>query len=310
MFNNSASERASAQRAAYECSQPIWTRHLADLAPPEPQTAELVPGLGEHPASATRTDWLGRIKRLLQHASRGRVVEIGWTLRSAKASLIWDAPRPVLVKGPRPAHAKSVGNCPATIDHESRLIEVACPIDARIRFRRDEQGRPQLENALKDASPIRSTHLGQMVKLVGEREWRHPQRPIVQIVTPYLFLADEPVWLTQLPPLHAYSPVPLPGILIGGRFPIDVWPRTLMWAFEWYDPTKDLVLKRGDPWFVVRFETMDPGRKTRLVRAELTPELDGYLQGLEGVSNYIRGTFSLFDVARSRRPRNLLRRAR
>ena len=83
-----------------------------------------------------------------------------------------------------------------------------------------------------------------------------------------------------------------------------------MWAFEWHDPTKDLVLKRGDPWFVVRFETMDPGRKTRLVRAELTPELDGYLLGLEGVSNYIRGTFNLFDVARSRCPSKLLKRAR
>ncbi len=283
---------------------------MTALFPPAPRAAD--PGIGsvERPASASRADWIGRIRRLWQHAPRGRVVEIGWTLRNAKASLIWDAPRPVLVKGPRAAHAKSVSNCPATIDHESRLVEIACPIDARIRLARDEQGRPQLENALKDASPIRSTHLGQMVKLVSEREWRHPQRPIVQIITPYLFLADEPVWLTQLPPLHAYCPVPLPGILIGGRFPIDVWPRTLMWAFEWHDPTKDLVLKRGDPWFVVRFETMDPGRKTRLVRAELTPELDGYLLGLEGVSNYIRGTFNLFDVARSRCPSKLLKRAR
>ena len=145
-----------------------------------------------------------------------------------------------------------------------------------------------------------------MVKLISEREWRHPERPILQIITPYLFLADEPVWITQLPPMHVFNPVPWPGILVGGRFPIDVWPRTLMWAFEWHDLTKDLVLKRGDPWFVVRFETIDPGRKTRLVNAQLTPELEAYLQGLEGVTNYIRGTFSLFDIARARRPRKLL----
>ena len=115
----------------------------------------------------------------------------------------------------------------------------------------------------------------------------------MQVITPYLFLADEPVWLTQLPPMHAYLPTPWPGLLICGRFPIDVWPRTLMWAFEWHDTTKDLVLKRGEPWFTARLETMDPSRKTRLIKTKLTPELEEYLQGLDGVSNYVRGTFSL-----------------
>ena len=79
-----------------------------------------------------------------------------------------------------------------------------------------------------------------------------------------------------------------------------------MWAFEWHEPAKPLVLKRGDPWFTVRFETMDPSRKVRLVEARMTPELQGYLEGLEGVSNYIRGTFGLFGVARTRRPKRLL----
>ncbi|MEA2778292.1 MAG: hypothetical protein QOF90_3698 [Acetobacteraceae bacterium] len=256
--------------------------------------------------NASAPGLLSRAKRWFGPAARGRVVDIGWTLRQTKASFIWDAPRPVLNKGPRSSHAKIVSVCPAMLDHESRLIEVDCPIDARIRFQRDAQGRAVLENVLGDASPIRSGHLSQMVKLLSEKEWRHPRRPIVQVITPYLFLADEPVWLTQLPPMHAYLATPWPGLLISGRFPIDVWPRTLMWAFEWYDTTKDLVLKRAEPWFTVRLETMDPSRKTRLVKTKLTPELEEYLQGLDGVSNYVRGTFGLFDVARRRRPKILL----
>ncbi|MDB5404282.1 MAG: hypothetical protein JWQ55_6300 [Rhodopila sp.] len=256
---------------------------------------------------ARHVNWIKWLKdRWLRSVPLGRVIEVGWSLRHTKAGLIWDAPRPVLTKAPRPGHAKAVGNCPAMIDHESRLIEVLCPIDARIRFQRDAQGYPSLVNALGDSSPIRSKHLGQMVTLVNEREWRHPTRPILQIVTPYFFLADEPVWLTQLPPLHVYHPDPWPGILIGGRYPIDVWPRTLIWAFEWHDPTKVLALKRGDPWFIVRFETMDPGRRTRLVKAKLTPALDAYLRELEGVTNYVRGTFGLFEAARSRRPKKIL----
>lgn len=55
----------------------------------------------------------------------------------------------VLNKGQRSAHAKAVSICPAVLDHDSRLIEVACPIDARIRFQRDAQGRPKLESAAK-----------------------------------------------------------------------------------------------------------------------------------------------------------------
>ncbi len=264
------------------------------------------PQLWRQARSASRAVWRRWTDAWRGAVPRGRVVEVGWLLRQAKASFIWDAPQPVLNKGPRATHAKAVSICPAVLDHNSRLIEVTCPIDARIRFQRDAQGRAKLENALGDASPIRARHLGQMLQLVDEREWRHPERPVLQVITPYLFLADEPVWLTQLPPVHAYCPNPWPGVLVGGRYPIDVWPRTLMWAFEWHDTTKDLLLKRGDPWFVVRFETMDPSRKTRLVKAALTPALEEYLQGLEGVSNYVRGTFSLFNIARSRRPQRLL----
>ena len=32
-----------------------------------------------------------------------------------------------------------------------------------------------------------------------------------------------------------------------------------MWAFEWHDTTKDLILRRGEPLFTVRFEGPDRG---------------------------------------------------
>jgi hypothetical protein len=72
------------------------------------------------------------------------------------------------------------------------------------------------------------------VKLVNEAEWAHPQRPVLQIVTPYVIVADEPVYLNQLPPFNYWKANPLPGLMVPGRFPVDIWPRHLMWAFEWY----------------------------------------------------------------------------
>ena len=62
-------------------------------------------------------------------------------------------------------------------------------------------------------------------------------------------------------------------MLIGGRLPIHIWPRQMMWAFEWFEPSKPLTLRRGEPWFYVRFETFDPTRPVRLFEAEMTPEL-------------------------------------
>jgi hypothetical protein len=80
----------------------------------------------------------------------------------------------------------------------------------------------------------------------------------------------------------------------------------MMWAFEWYDTSKELVLRRGEPWFYVRFETEDPSRPVRLIEAEMTPALEEYAAGAFAVTNYVNRTFSLFNTARERRPEKLL----
>jgi hypothetical protein len=177
-----------------------------------------------------------------------RSAEVGWIIDTREAAFVWPAPQKFARDNPANVHAKSVRNCPAVLDHEARLFEVTCPVDLHIRFRFDEKtNEPRLTNAAGDQSTIRPKHLGQMLALVGRKEWRDPNRPILQIVTPYLFVADEPIYMTQLPPFAHYRDEPLPGVMIGGRLPIHIWPRPMMWAFEWMDPSQDLTLKRGEP---------------------------------------------------------------
>ena len=79
-----------------------------------------------------------------------------------------------------------------------------------------------------------------------------------------------------------------------------------MWAFEWHDPQKPLVLRRGEPLFYCQFEGSSPDRAIQLVEAERTPELDAYMEKLSGVVNYVNQTFSLFQTAQSMRPTSLL----
>jgi hypothetical protein len=235
-----------------------------------------------------------------------RVAEVGWLLASQSASFVFEAPRPLSRNDVPPQHAKSASYCPAILDHEARLFEVPCPFDLQLGFKVDDKGEAHLQNLAGDMSAVRPKHLGQMLALVARKEWRHPDRPVVQLVTPYVFVADEPVYMTQLPPFAHFRKPPLPGTVIGGRLPIHVWPRQMMWAFEWYSTGDPIVLKRGEPWFYVRFETNDPSRPVRLVEATHTPELEEYMKGISGVTNYVQRTFSLFATARERRPAKLL----
>jgi hypothetical protein len=238
---------------------------------------------------------------------RGRTAEVGWVLETNKAGFIWDGPRKLSLDHPGSKHAKALNYCPAVVDHEARLVEVPCPIDLNLRFSWPDKSKPpDLINAAGDQSTVRPKHLREMIALVSPKEWRHPNRPVLQVITPYLFIADEVVYMTQLPPFSHYRSTPWPGLLIGGRFPIHIWPRALMWAFEWHEPSKDLVLRRGEPWFYVRFETEDPSRPVRLVEAQMTPELKEYAAGASAVTNYVNRTFSLFNTARERRPEKLL----
>src|SRR3546814_19821019 len=93
------------------------------------------------------------------------------------------------------------------------------------------------------------------------------------MLTSYVFVSDDPVYVNQYPPLFHYTP-DRPGIQISGRFPIDIWPRPLQWAFGWHDTAKDLILRRGEPLFYVRFDGPDPAAPTRLLAAHKTHELE------------------------------------
>ena len=235
-----------------------------------------------------------------------KVIDVGWTLIDFPASVIWSDPEPFTRNLPKSTTAKSVQVCPAALDFDAGYFVVKCPIDLHIRFVIDQNGRPIVQNVDGEKSSVRDHFLNQLLMVVSPNEWRHPERPIIQVVTPYVFLSDDPVYINQFPPFLNYLPNQLPGLMISGRFPIDVWPRQMTWAFEWYDTNKEINIKRGDPWFYVYFETTDPSRGVKLIESVLTPEVKKYVASLAGVTNFVKQTYSLFATARQRRPSKLL----
>ncbi len=235
-----------------------------------------------------------------------KLIEVGWLLRSDHAHFIWTAPRLLKRSENPPAHAKSATLCPAIMDHNTHIFEVLCPFDLSLRVRMKDDGEAALTDTGGDKSTIAPHTLNQLVSVIPRNQWRVPDRPIVQIKTPYTFIADEVVYVNQTAAYLHYQNPALPGIVVAGRFPTYIWPRPLTWSFEWFDLDRDVILKRGTPWFYVRFEGNDVTRHFRLVEAELTPELRAYMAGTSGVVNYVNRTFSLFATAQERRPGKLL----
>lgn len=233
-------------------------------------------------------------------------VKVGWLLNDRKGGIVFDPPERVRSVEMNRQHAKSASRCPAVINLESRYFVVKCPFDLHLGFTRDKDGKPALRNLAGDASEIRAKKLGQHLHVTAEKEWRYPDRPTIQLSLPYLFIADEPVFMSQVSPFMHYRRDPLPGTIFGGRFPINLWPRPLMWAFEWHEPDKPIKLSRGEPLFYALFETMPADRPVQMVEAQNTPELDEYLELISGAVNYVNQTFSLFKAAEERRPAKLL----
>ena len=136
--------------------------------------------------------------------------------------------------------------------------------------------------------------------------WRDNNYPTLQLKCPYVFISDDEVYMTQLPPFLSYKYNQLPGTVVAGRFPINIWPRVLSYGFEWVDKKKDLIFKKGDPWFYVFFETNNPEDSIQMVQADNTPELKEYRRGLSEVVKFTSNSFGLFETAKERRPSKLL----
>ncbi len=234
-------------------------------------------------------------------------VRVGWLIDAEKSSVIYPAPERFRLQETERTHSKSASRCPALVGLESRYVVVRSPFDLNLEFVRDKDGRPSLRNLDGANSSVRSNKLRELVVVVNESEWRFADRPTIQVKLPYIFMTDEPCYITQVPPFFHYKDSHAwPGTLFAGRFPIDVWPRHLMFAFEWHNIEKPLVIKRGEPMFYAYFEFDNPERNFQLVEVEKTEEVVEYLTAISGAVNYVNQSFSLFKDARRIRPQTLV----
>src|SRR3546814_19275962 len=88
---------------------------------------------------------------------------------------------------------------------DRRHFVINCPIDVHLRLNLTGGGM-EITNVLAAKSPIRAEALQRWIVFQPRHEWRNPQRPGLPMLTSYVFVSDEPVYVNPYPHLFHYSP--------------------------------------------------------------------------------------------------------
>jgi len=231
-------------------------------------------------------------------------MRVGWFPDVQEGGVLFDAPRPIShVIERSSSDQKSPDHCPAVQRGRATIFVVPCAYTLALRC--VKSGSVWELRLDRSGSEISAEAAGRAIKLMPRREWSNPDRPIIQILAPYVFVSDDELELAQIPAHQHYFGQRRPGILIAGNFPIRDWPRPLNFAFEWHDVEHPLILRRQEPWFYVAFSSATSEHIT-IEQINKTPEISSYMAHLRGVTGFTAQTFELIARAREIRPDILL----
>ncbi|MEM6906632.1 MAG: hypothetical protein AAF568_12115, partial [Pseudomonadota bacterium] len=74
----------------------------------------------------------------------------------------------------------------------------------------------------------------------------------------------------------------------------------------WDRPGEELLIRQGEPIAYAMGEFGDPNKRPRLVEAALTPELDEWRRGMDGLHHFVPDIEEIWRNCAPRRPARLL----
>lgn len=233
--------------------------------------------------------------------------QIGWCLANVEATAAYPPPERVhLGKDPSPTK-RGYLSCPAVRTAAQGYFAIRSPFSIHLRFKKNEDVASIIP--IYPYTTVNETKLGEMIRLEPRDLWRSDDIPLLQIPSPYFFIADEPTDVEQCQPIFADT-TSMNWRIISGRFDIYGWQRPLNWAIEWDTKCGDLIVKMGEPLYYVRF--YDASGKIiinpDLIKTALTEELRARLNSTFGVTSLQRGTATLIKKASEERSGPLIQK--
>lgn len=156
--------------------------------------------------------------------------------------------------------------CPAVTEHMRNCYVILAPFDLEIEFD---------NTRLRVVTPSLSTNSGAYNFINGYKVNRTLEQPkgslpLLSLPPMYTFYSLDNVQIELLPPLM-FSTAAKFNVL-PGKFNINKWIRPVDWTFEVFNPSQNLIIKRKDPLFVIRFIT-ENNSKVELERVFCTDDL-------------------------------------
>jgi len=229
---------------------------------------------------------------------------VGWIVDAPFGDFLFETPHPKRSERSAAISGRAVQACPAVNELEKRLFVVKCPFDIKIGIEKEADDFHLYYD--EDKTRLDADILPRFLTFMPQKLWRVKDRPVIQILLPYIFLCDEKCYLSQFPPFLDDHIKSWPGNMISGRFEITNWPRILNFAFEFSNIDQELSLKRGQPLCYFTFEGDNPDRNIILVEAKNTDSVQKFRKGIEGMPKFTSNTFSVMNEAAKRRPTKLV----
>jgi len=215
-------------------------------------------------------------------------IKIGWCFDRDEGVAIYKPPISIskLITERKNKMGAGVSHCPGALDFNSRTFTILSPYTFRIRAQKDINQLnffPVYPDTEASEAVIKNEISFQPRKL-----WRDERYPILQLSLPYVFFANESVYINQLEPNRFIGKKN--WSLIQGRFDIASWQRPINWGIEWTNTDEDIFIKKGDPLCQVLFETLSPESSFSLIQVERNEKLQRAIKRTLGIASKMRNT--------------------
>lgn len=223
---------------------------------------------------------------------------VGWANIAEKAALAYPPPTKYLLAKDESAKGLNFLSCPAVRSVFEHTYVVNSPFS--MRFRAAESGGFLSIAPIYPFTSLSEKQVKKIVRFHPRPIWRKPNLALMQIIQPFLFFADEHIQLEQLHPTFGRTES-LNWQVVPGKFDIYAWHRVISLAIEWDVRCGDLVIRTGDPLYLLRFQNSDNKPQVNLVQHQPSPQLLERTRQFKGIVEFRRGALSLIGKAEEMR---------
>lgn len=186
--------------------------------------------------------------------------------------VIFFEPEPIIDYLSTSRKGTKILKCPAFLDYYKNTYLIKAPIDLTFKI---------------SGSHINCQNLypqDYLEKIFTNRYQPENLYSTVSLSWYYMFYSDKSVMIEVIPPVWHKNKLQNNINVIGATFDISKWYRPLEFAFEIIDDTQPIVIKRGDPLYYVKFNTLD---KVKLDRQESTKKIEELIIMCTQLKDYI-----------------------